>query len=151
MNENFIAKVSIAIKASRHAVWQALISPDAIKEYMFGARVDSDWREGSPISWKGEWQGKSYEDKGTLLQVSHEHRLQYSHYSPLSGLPDTPEHSHTVTIDLTANGTGTDVTLAQDHNATEAARMHSEKNWKMMLDGLKKYVESEPEPNGATG
>ena len=37
MNENFIAKVSIAIKASRHAVWQALISPDAIKEYMFGA------------------------------------------------------------------------------------------------------------------
>ena len=40
MNENFIAKVSIAIKASRHAVWQALISPDAIKEYMFGARVD---------------------------------------------------------------------------------------------------------------
>ncbi len=31
--------------------------------------------------------------------------------------------------------------LAQDHNVTEAARMHSEKNWKMMLDGLKKYVE----------
>ena len=31
--------------------------------------------------------------------------------------------------------------LAQDHNATEAARMHSEKNWKMMLDGLKKFVE----------
>lgn len=75
-----------------------------------------------------------------------EHRLQYSHYSPLSGL------SHTVTIDLPGNGTGTDVTLAQDHNATEAARMHSEKNGKMMmLDGLKKYVESEPESNGATG
>ncbi len=29
--------------------------------------------------------------------------------------------------------------------------MHSKKNWKMMLDGLKKYVESEPEPNGTTG
>jgi len=151
MNEDFNAKVSIAIKASRHAVWQALISPDAIKEYMFGARVDSDWREGSPISWKGEWQGKSYEDKGTLLQVRPEHRLQYSHYSPLSGLPHTPEHYHTVTIDLTGNRTATDVTLTQDHNATEAARMHSEKNWKMMLDGLKKYVESEPGPNGATG
>ena len=80
-----------------------------------------------------------------------EHRLQYSHYSPLSGLPDSPEHYHTVTIDLTGNRTATDVTLTQDHNATEAARMHSEKNWKMMLDGLKKYVESEPGPNGATG
>ena len=51
MNENFIAKVSLAIKAPRQAVWQALMNPDAIKEYMFGARVDSDWREGSPISW----------------------------------------------------------------------------------------------------
>jgi hypothetical protein len=60
---------------------------------------------------------------------------------PLSGLPDTPEHYHTVTIDLTGNGIRTEVMLAQDHNATEAARMHSEKNWKMMLDGLKKYVE----------
>ena len=50
MNENFIAKASIAINASRQTVWQALMSPDAIKEYMFGARVDSDWREGSPIS-----------------------------------------------------------------------------------------------------
>src|SRR6478609_348082 len=107
MNENFIAKASIAINASRQAVWQALMSPDAIKQYMFGARVDSDWREGSPIS----------------------------------GFPDTPEHYHTVTIDLTGNGTRTEVMLAQDHNATEAARMHSEKNWKTMLDGLKKYVE----------
>jgi hypothetical protein len=50
MNQNFITKSSIVIKPYRHAVWQALISPDAIKEYMFGARVDSDWREGSPIS-----------------------------------------------------------------------------------------------------
>jgi len=141
MNENFIAKASIAINASRQAVWQALMSPDAIKEYMFGARVDSDWREGSPISWKGEWQGKSCEDKGTILQVRPERRLQYSHYSPLSGLPDTPEHYHTVTIELAGNGTETEVMLAQDHNATEAARMHSEKNWKMMLDGLKKFVE----------
>ena len=141
MNENFIAKASIAINASRQAVWQALMSPDAIKEYMFGARVDSDWREGSPISWKGEWQGKPYEDKGTILQVRPERRLQYSHYSPLSGLPDTPEHYHTVTIELAGNGTETEVMLAQDHNATEAARMHSEKNWKMMLDGLKKFVE----------
>ena len=117
MNENFIAKASIAINASRQTVWQALMSPGAIKEYMFGAHVDSDWREGSPISWKGEWQGKSYEDKGTILQVR-------------------PER-----FELAGNGTETEVMLAQDHNATEAARMHSEKNWKIMLEGLKKYVE----------
>ncbi len=141
MNENLVARASIAINAPRHAVWQALLNPLAIKEYMFGALVTSDWREGSSISWTGEWQGKSYEDKGVLLQVRPDHRLQYSHFSPLSGLPDKPEHYHTITIDLAGNGTGTEVMLAQDHNPTEAARMHSEQNWRKMLEGLKRFVE----------
>lgn len=140
MNHNLIAKASIAINAPRQAVWKALVSPDAIKEYMFGARVVSDWREGSPILWKGEWQGKRYEDKGTILEVKPERRLQYSHFSPLSGLPDKPEHYHTVTIDLAGDGT-TEVRLAQDRNMSEEAREHSEKNWKIMLEGLKKFVE----------
>ena len=141
MHENLIAKASIAIDASPGSVWQALVSPNAIKQYMFGTHVVSDWCEGSPILWKGEWQGKSYEDKGTILQMSPEHRLQYTHFSPLSGLPDKPEHYHTVTIDLAGHSTRTEVTLAQDHNATEAARTHSEQNWKSMLEGLKKFVE----------
>jgi hypothetical protein len=33
------------------------------------------------------------------------------------------------------------VMLTQNHNATEAARTHSEKNWNLMLEGLKKFVE----------
>ena len=61
----------------------ALVSPAAIKEYMFGTRVNSEWNEGSPISWKGQWQGKSYEDKGTILQFRPARRLQYSHYGLL--------------------------------------------------------------------
>lgn len=141
MNEDFIAKASTAIRASRQAVWEALTSPEAIKDYMFGARVDTNWHEGDPISWKGQWQGKTYEDKGTILQFMPAQRLQYSHYSPLSGLPDKPEHYHTVTIDLSGNGTETEVMLTQNHNATEAARTHSEKNWNLMLEGLKKFVE----------
>ena len=141
MNENLTAKVWIAIDAPRHAVWQALVSPDAIKTYMFGARVSSEWREGCPISWKGEWQGRSYEDKGTILQIRPEQRLQYSHFSHLSGRPDRPEHYHTVTIDLMGEGARTEVLLAQDRNSTEAARVHSEQNWKVMLEGLKKFVE----------
>jgi hypothetical protein len=68
--------------------------------------------------------------------------LQYSHYSPLSGLPDSPESYHTVTIRLTEEGAGTHVSLSQDNNPSEEARRHSEKNWRQMLAGLKSYVES---------
>jgi hypothetical protein len=48
-------------------------------------------------------------------------RLRYTHFSPLSGEPDVPEHYHTVTVDLTEDEDGTLVALTQDNNASEDA------------------------------
>jgi uncharacterized protein YndB with AHSA1/START domain len=141
MNENLIAKTSITINASRTNVWNALVNPEAIKQYMFGTTAVSDWKEGSPIVWKGEWQGKAYEDKGVILQLIPGWTIQYSHFSPLSGLPDKPESYHTVTIELSDQGTLTHVSLSQDNNPTEQEREHSENNWGMMLTSLKKFLE----------
>ena len=119
MNKNLIAKTSIIINASSAKIWDALVNPEAVKQYMFGTNVISDWHEGSPIVWKGEWQGKPYEDKGQILQIKPEQTIQYSHFSPLSGLPDEPKNYHTVTIKLTTDGNQTYVSLAQDNNANE--------------------------------
>ena len=141
MNRNLVAKATTSIGASRNDVWKALVTPDAIKRYMFGADVQSEWSEGSQITWRGEMKGKEYEDKGVILKVDPGHTLQYSHFSPLSGKPDKPENYHTVTIDLSGSGDGTDVSLSQDNNADEDARRESEKNWNSMLQGLKAYVE----------
>jgi uncharacterized protein YndB with AHSA1/START domain len=138
---DFIAKASKTIAAPASEVWSALVDPEQVREYMFGTEVASDWKEGGAISWKGEWKGKAYEDKGTVVQVKPRTLLQYTHFSPLAGLPDVPENYHTVTIELAEDGASTNVTLTQDGNATDEAREHSEKNWSMMLDGLKKVIE----------
>ncbi len=140
MDKNLIAKTSISINASSDKVWDALVNPDAIKQYMFGTNVVSDWREGSPIIWKGEWQGKSYEDKGIILQLNPGHTIQYSHFSPLSGLPDKPENYHVVTVKVSTVGNQTHVLLTQDNNANDEERKESEKNWGMMLTALKKFI-----------
>jgi uncharacterized protein YndB with AHSA1/START domain len=141
MNKNLIARASITINAPAEKVWGALVNPEAIKQYMFGTNVATDWRVGNPITWKGEWQGKQYEDKGVVLRFEPLRVLQYSHFSPLSGLPDKPENYHTVTIELSATGSHTHVSLTQDNNASEKAREHSERNWEMMLGALKKFLE----------
>jgi len=52
-----------------------------------------------------------------------------------------PENYHTVTVELSENGNQTVVSLSQDNNETEQAREHSEKNWRIMLNGLKKFLE----------
>ena len=141
MNKSLIARASIDIDASSEKVWNALVNPDAIKQYMFGTTVVSDWHTGSRIIWKGEWQGRPYEDKGTILRMEPMRIIQYNHFSPLSGLPDKPENYHTVTIELSTSGNQTHVLLSQDNNAGEEERTHSQKNWEAMLAGLKKVAE----------
>jgi uncharacterized protein YndB with AHSA1/START domain len=39
MDKNLIAKASININAPSEKVWNALVTPEAIKQYMFGANV----------------------------------------------------------------------------------------------------------------
>ena len=142
MAEDFIATSTTVVAANRDRVWNALIDPATVRQYMFGTTVESTWEPGAAIAWKGEWKGKPYEDKGIILEFVPEQRLSYSHFSPMSGKPDAPENYHTVAIELEEVGDRTRVTLTQDGNATEEARDHSQRNWTAMLEGLKKVVEN---------
>jgi uncharacterized protein YndB with AHSA1/START domain len=147
MKEDLTAKANVTIHAPIAKVWDALVNPQVIKRYMFGATAVSEWKVGSPIAWKGEWKGKPFEDKGRILEFRPEQRLRYSHFSPLSGAPDKPENYHQVTIDLSEQedrdgGDGhVRLDLSQDNNKTKEARDESQRNWAMMLEGVKKAVE----------
>jgi uncharacterized protein YndB with AHSA1/START domain len=90
---------------------------------------------------EGRWQGKPYEDKGVILQLTPGRRLQYTHFSPGSGLPDSAENYHTVTFELSPTPPLTQVSLSQDNNASEQSREHAEKNWQLVLSGLKALLE----------
>jgi len=141
MDKKFVAKRTLVINAPVAKVWDALVNPRMIKQYMFGTNAVSDWREGSPIVFRGEWEGKRYEDKGVILRLEPGRLIQYSYFSPLSGLPDTPENYHTVTVELSSQGTRTLLSLSQDNNASEQAREHSEKSWGIMLASLRDLLE----------
>jgi uncharacterized protein YndB with AHSA1/START domain len=141
METNLIARASITIDSPRVRVWNALVTPTDIRQYMFGTDVVSDWKVGSSIVWKGEWHGSRFEDRGVILQCDRERILRYSHFSPLSGLPDEPANHHTVTIELSGEGPRTRVSLSQDNNSSAEAREHSERNWATMLTALKEFLE----------
>ena len=140
--KNLVAKAQTTIDTSVDKVWKALTDPKMIKEYMFGTTVTSDWEEGSEITWKGEMNGKKYEDKGKILEFAPEKKLKYSHFSPLSGQPDKPENYHDVTITLKEGKDKTDVTLTQNRNGSEKEKKEAEKNWDAMLGSLKKLLEN---------
>ncbi len=139
--KGLIAKSSTTISAPVDKVWEALITPSLIKEYLFGTEVISDWKEGSSITYKGEWQGKNYEDKGTILKLVPEEIFQSTYWSSMSGAEDKPENYATVTYELINNGNSTIVNLTQDNNKDEESKNHSEQNWDTVLSGLKKLLE----------
>jgi uncharacterized protein YndB with AHSA1/START domain len=139
--QDFVARVEVEINAPVNDVWNALITPDIIEKYMFGAKTASEWRQGSTITWEGDWHGKPYKDKGIIVELVENRLLSYTHFSPLGGAKDAPENYHLVRIKLTDQGDTTLVRLTQKNNSDEQSKEHSEKNWRIMLDSLKKVVE----------
>jgi uncharacterized protein YndB with AHSA1/START domain len=142
MEKELIAKATTTINAPASKVWDALTKPELIRQYLFDTEVISDWKEGSPITYKGEWEGNAFEDKGRILKIEPEKLLMSTHWSPLSGVPDSPENYHTVTYKLSEKDGSTEVTITQDNNASEEEKAHSEENWKTVLVGMKKLLEA---------
>jgi uncharacterized protein YndB with AHSA1/START domain len=139
---DYVATAETEIDAPPKKVWTALTDPDEIEKYMFGSHVVTDWKPGSSIAWKGEYEGKKYEDKGEILEIEPERRLKLTHFSPLSGQEDVPENYHTLVYELESRGGKTRVALSQDGNRSEEAAKHSQENWEKMLSGLKEVVEN---------
>ena len=142
MARGFEAINSVTIDAPRAEVWDALTNPAKVKQYLHGTEMSTDWREGSPIFWRGEWKGKPYEDKGKVLEVRAQRLLKYTHWSPLGGSEDKPENYHTVTYELTGDDRKTTLTLTQDNNPTmEEAEKMARDNWGPVLQALKATAE----------
>src|SRR5262249_20043900 len=140
MNTELMARASVTVAAPAADVWEALVTPAAIKTCMFGATVTADWVMGSPIVWIGESQGRPYEDKGIILQIVRERVLEFSYFSPRAGVADLPENYHIVTVHLSSDGAQTRVSVRQDNNLGDEARERAGRNCGMMLAGLIKLV-----------
>jgi uncharacterized protein YndB with AHSA1/START domain len=135
------AEASVTIIASPAAVWKALTDPAMIKQYMFGTETISDWKVGSRITYKGVWDGKEYEDGGTILEIEPEKILKATYWSSMSGTEDKPENYSTITYLLEKTNGGTLLRITQDNCKTEESKKHSEDNWNMVLGVLKKMLE----------
>ena len=141
MNRTLTAQATVTINAPAIRVWEALTDPERIKRYLFGADVITDWKEGSPIIYKGTYEGKAYEDKGRVLKAEPEKLLLITHWSPLSGTADLPENYHQVTYELTPENGSTHLTITQDNNASEEEQEQNANFWKTVLEGMKKLLE----------
>jgi uncharacterized protein YndB with AHSA1/START domain len=134
--------VSTEINASIQKVWAAIVNPEIIKQYLFGTETVTDWKVGSPIVFQGVWEGVSYKDKGTILELIPEKKLKYDYWSSFSKMEDTPENYQQISFELSGDDHKTILKLTQENVPNETAKEHSEANWEMVLDQMKKIIEN---------
>ncbi len=142
MANTFTATASVLVNASPAKVWEALTTPEMVKQYLFGTEMKADaWEVGSTITYSGSWEGKAYEDKGEILEIEPEKVLVTNYWSNLSGKTGVPENYQKVSYKLDAEGENTKLTITQEGNDSQAAADQSQKNWESVLSGLKNLVE----------
>lgn len=144
MVQEAMIRKEVSMKASIEDVWKALVTPEIIKEYMYGTTAISDWKEGSSIQFTGVWEGVAYEDKGTILSFRKPKVFEYSYWSSFSGIEDVPSNYAIVKFELQETGAHTHVVLTQRNSPTPQMQENSDKGWGEVLQHIKKIVEKNP-------
>jgi uncharacterized protein YndB with AHSA1/START domain len=139
---NLNLKTSIEVNAPAAKVWKALTDAAIVKQYFFGTNVKSDWKKGGPIIWEGEWEGKTYQDTGKILDIDPGKYVKYNYWSSMSGTEDIPENYADISYTLSENNNKTMLTITQGNIKSEESKTHSEQNWQSVFGKMKELVES---------
>ena len=143
MKTDISTSSSVAIDASVDDVWRAITTPETIKQWFFGVDTETDWKQGSPIVHTGEWQGKPYVDKGEIVRIEPPHVLVHTHWSDLSGTPDSPEHYQEVRWEVSERSDGSELTISERNLPSDEAKDASDQAWSMVLQNLKQLLEED--------
>ncbi|HEY3251502.1 MAG TPA: SRPBCC domain-containing protein [Ignavibacteria bacterium] len=145
MEQELVVNKTAKINADISKVWNAFTDPEKTKEFMFGARVESDWKVGSPIIWKGMKDGKDIVFvQGSILNIEPGMVLQYTAFGPSGKLEDIPSNYTRVTMKFAPADGSTLLTVTQDNFGGDETR-YSESNsgWDYTIKGLKGLMEKQ--------
>jgi uncharacterized protein YndB with AHSA1/START domain len=135
--DTFSLEVETVVKAPIEEAWSCFMDPKKSAEFFFGISFESDLVVGHPITWRGEWQGKSFVDTGVILELREPRLFRYDYKSSLSG----PDGGYEVAYSFEPFGGGTRIAIKQSRAVSRESAEHSEKNWSMMLAAVKEKLE----------
>jgi uncharacterized protein YndB with AHSA1/START domain len=140
MYANYTIRKEKWIHAPIAKVWETLTEPHLIYNWL-GTRVETNWEEGSPITFSYTFFNKSYTDKGIVLQNEPMHILSYSFWSAFSGLEDEPENYTVVTFELSPGENVVHLIMLHHNIHNDEMYEYADKNWEETLSNLKELAE----------
>lgn len=128
-NKNKIVR-KLILNANAGKVWNTLTNPAETKKYMFNCEVSSDWKVGSEIKWKGNFQGYESGERGEILEIEENKKLKYSSIDPNFGIEIKPEDYLHITYELNEQDGKTELTTTVESFNNDPERMeHISGGW----------------------
>jgi uncharacterized protein YndB with AHSA1/START domain/DNA-binding transcriptional ArsR family regulator len=126
----------IFIRTTPERLWQALTDGELTRQYYYGARVESDWRVGSPYAFRDEAGATMFD--GEVLESEPPRRLVTTFRAAWTG--DVPS---TVTWEIAPEGEVCKLTLTHE-GMDPASRLglNVRDGWARIVSGLKTLLET---------
>jgi uncharacterized protein YndB with AHSA1/START domain len=141
MTESALRHVfTIYIRADLERVWHAIIDGDITSRYFFGARVESDWKPGSPIIYAilDEKEGTRIAVEGEIIECTPMTRLSHTFTFPRFN-----EDYSRVTYELEEMEGMVRLTLLHDRFPAGSKIYHEvQKGWPWLISAMKSMLET---------
>ena len=117
---------------------------------MFGCETVSDWKVGSSLLWRMDYEGKEFVAvKGTIVAFVPDQKLVYTVFDPNSAMEDIHENYLSVTYELSVENSQTLLRVTQGDYSTvaEGERRYNEAyndgvGWTPILEKIKIILET---------
>ncbi|MCK9552474.1 SRPBCC family protein [Aquamicrobium sp.] len=125
---------------SPDTAWSALIDPAKVQQYMFGAQVESSGVVGGPISYRYEWEGKVFFDRGTITALEPPRLLAMTVARETDSGHAVPDGHNTLAFEVRSEADGCRVLIRQGNNPTQELADRSKQNWDVVLGQLGDFL-----------
>ena len=124
-------------------VFFALTNSEEITKYFPLNSVESEWKEGKEVKYKGEVNGSPFTDYGVIEVLSPPSIYRYRYWSDNHGTERTEDNHLVIEYVLTPFSEGTSVYVIQSNIKSKALyEMMEGQVWGYLLGSLKQYMEN---------
>jgi uncharacterized protein YndB with AHSA1/START domain len=134
-----ISKIHLAAPIDK--VWNALVQPELVKKWQYGSDLITDWKIGSAIRFRNEWDGQVFEQWGNVLEFVPNQKIKYSLFFPRPELEDKPENYFIMSYILAEENGKIKLEIQQEDNRPGAVQEEPQGEENPILQSLKSLVE----------
>ena len=135
------SKSTIVVNANKQKVWDALTKPEFVKQWQYGSDLLTDWKVGSDIRFRIEWDNEVFEQWGKILEIIPNELIKYSLFFPRPDLEDKEENYFIMSYIISEFKNAIKLEIVKEDNRSGVVKEKENNEENPILIALKEIIE----------